>query len=365
MTTKPRIAVVGASGVVGAAMLSILAEQGHREDRVTALASERSVGQDAEFGDIALEIQPLSGFDFSSVDYALFAAAAAVSAQYAPLAAAAGTVVIDNSDAFRDDDTVPLVVTEVNAHLLDGLAGGCIVASPGSAATQLALALAPLHRAAGIARINVATYESVSGAGRQGLQELATQTAQRLNFREPEMTAFAQPIAFNLLPQIGGLTDNGYSREEMALLRELRRVLADAALLVNATAVRVPVFYGLGAAVHCETRDEIGIDRVRELLLQSPGVAMLTADDDGTQPTPVTHASGSNLVYVGRLRRDLSHPRGIDLWVVADNVRKGAALNSIQIMNCLERRRLAVGKRPQVAVHSAAKGRSKTALPEP
>jgi len=355
MMQKPNIAVVGASGAVGEVMLSILAERGHREDRVRALASERSMGQDVEFGNTRLEIENLADFDFSTTDYALFSAGGSVSQKYAPLAAKSGAIVIDNTSAFRYDDAIPLVVPEVNAHALDNVDGGCIIANPNCSTIQMVVALAPIHAAAGIARINVATYQSVSGAGRKGLRELALQTSQRLNFQDPEVSAFAQPIAFNVLPQIDVLLENGYSREEMKMLWETQKILADPEVLVNATAVRVPVFYGHAEAVHFETRSDISLDRVRDLLQHAPGVEWL-AGEDGIHPTPVTHAAGKDAVYVGRLRRDLSHPRGFSMWVVADNVRKGAALNAIQIMDYLERRRMEVGKRSQVEVHSAQLG---------
>ena len=344
--------MVGASGAVGEVMLSILAERGHREDRVTALASERSMGQDVEFGNVQLEIGNLADFDFSTVDYALFSAGGAVSKAYAPLAAAAGAIVIDNTSAFRYDDNIRLVVPEVNAHLLDTVTGACIIANPNCSTIQLVVALAPIHAVAGITRINVATYQSVSGAGRKGLRELAMQTAQKLNFQDAEVSAFSQPIAFNVLPQIDTLLENGYSREEMKMLWETQKILADPGILVNATAVRVPVFYGHAEAVHFETRTDISIERVRELLQQAPGVEWLAAKD-GAHPTPVTHAAGKDSVYVGRLRRDLSHPRGISMWVVADNIRKGAALNAIQIMDYLEQRHCKLGKQSQVEVNSA------------
>jgi aspartate-semialdehyde dehydrogenase len=216
----------------------------------------------------------------------------------------------------------------------------------------MVVALAPVYRAAGITRINVATYQSVSGAGRRGLEELAVQTTQRLNFKEPDVVKFAQPIAFNVLPQIDELLDNGYSREEMKMLWETQKILEDPEVLVNATAVRVPVFYGHAEAVHFETREDISIDQVRKLLQEAEGVELIEASDM-IHPTPVTHASGKDPVYVGRLRRDLSHPRGIDMWVVADNIRKGAALNAIQIMDVLEKNRLLSGKMDLANVKSA------------
>jgi len=337
--SKPKVAVVGATGAVGEAMLSILAERGHREDRVTALASERSVGQDVDFGNATLTVENLAGFDFSTVDYALFSAGGSVSEAYAPGAAEAGAIVIDNTSAFRYHDDIPLVVPEVNPEALAGITGGAIIANPNCSTIQMVVALAPIHREAGIARINVATYQSVSGAGRQGMEELARQTAGRLNFQEAEPKKFAQPIAFNVLPQIDTLLDNGYSREEMKMVWETQKIFGDPDILVNATAVRVPVFFGHSEAVHFETREEISIDRVRQLLERAPGVKII----EGTNmihPTAVTHAAGKDPVFVGRLRRDISHPRGISMWVVADNIRKGAALNAIQIMDWLEQSKL-------------------------
>jgi len=350
--SKPRIAVVGASGAVGEVMLSILAEQGHREDRVTALASERSAGEDVDFGNVQLTVEELAAFDFSRVDYALFSAGGSVSEEYAPQAAAAGAIVIDNTSAFRYDDDIPLVVPEVNPEALEGITRGAIIANPNCSTIQMVVALAPIHREAGIARINVATYQSVSGAGRQGMQELALQTAARLNFQNPEVSKFAQPIAFNVLPQIDVLLDNGYSREEMKMVWETQKIFADPNILVNATAVRVPVFFGHSEAVHFETREDISIERCRELLEQAPGVELVESNGM-IHPTAVTHAAGKDPVYVGRLRRDISHPRGIDMWVVADNVRKGAALNAIQIMNYLEQNRISGGNSDPAIVNSA------------
>ncbi len=338
MNQKTKIAVVGASGAVGEVMLSILAEEGYRTDQVTALASERSAGTDVDFGNAQLTISNLADFDFSTVDYGLFSAGGSVSKEFAPKAAAAGAIVIDNTSAFRYDDDIPLVVPEVNAAVLDGLSGGCIIANPNCSTIQMVVALEPVYRAAGISRINVATYQSVSGAGRGGLNELAAQTAQRLNLKDIEISKFAQPIAFNVLPQIDEMQDNGYSREEMKMLWETQKIFEDPEVLVNATAVRVPVFFGHAEAVHFETREDISIEQVRELLEAAPGIEFLEGKEM-IHPTPVTHAAGKDPVYVGRLRRDLSHPRGIDMWVVADNIRKGAALNAIQIMNVLEKNR--------------------------
>jgi aspartate-semialdehyde dehydrogenase len=206
------------------------------------------------------------------------------------------------------------------------------------------VALAPIHRAVGIERVNVATYQSVSGAGRRGIDELARQTAERLNLREPTLDKFPQPIAFNVLPMIDSLQDNGYTREEMKMHWETRKILDDEFISVNATAVRVPVFYGHAEAVHLETREPLGVEEAARLLAEAPGVRLAPADALDDSPTPARHAAGRDEVFVGRLRRDLSHPRGLDLWVVADNVRKGAALNAVQILEALEAAAVRAGR---------------------
>ena len=287
-------------------------------------------GELVDYGNKQLVVGDLAEFDFTSVDYALFSAGGAVSKQYAPQAAEAGAVVIDNTSAFRYDDHIPLVVPEVNAQALEDITTGAIIANPNCSTIQMLVALAPIQRAVGIARINVATYQSVSGAGRRGLHELATQTAARLSFQEIEISKFAQPIAFNVLPQIDEMLDNGYTREEMKMVWETQKIFADPNVLVNATAVRVPVFFGHSEAVHFETREFIAIEEVRRLLREAPGVELVEGQGM-IHATPVTHAAGKDPVFVSRLRRDLSHPRGISMWVVADNVRKGAALNAVQI----------------------------------
>ena len=335
MSKKPNIAVVGASGAVGEVMLSVLAERGHRVDNVTALASERSAGQDVDFGITQIEIENLAEFDFSKVDYALFSAGGSVSKEFAPRAAAAGAIVIDNTSAFRYDDEIPLVVPEVNAHMLEGITAGAIIANPNCSTIQMVVALAPIYRAAGIARINVATYQSVSGAGRQGMEELAMQTAARLSFKDPEVSKFAQPIAFNVLPQIDEMQENGYSREEMKMVWETQKIFADPAIRVNPTCVRVPVFYGHSEAVHIETSKPLSSLQATELLKKSAGVTVLDERADGGYPTAVTEAAGEDTTFVGRIRDDISCENGLNMWIVSDNVRKGAALNSVQIAEIL------------------------------
>lgn len=326
-----KVAVVGASGAVGEAILSILAERNFPLREVVALASERSAGNTIDFGhDDELVLQNLATFDPAGVDIAFFAAGGAVSEQYAPRFAAAGAVVIDNSSAFRQDPDVPLVVAEVNPEALAERPRG-IISNPNCSTMQMMVALAPIHRAVGIERINVATYQSVSGAGREAMEELGRQTGALLNFQGAQPERFPVQIAFNLIPHIDEFLDNGYTREEMKLVWETRRILADESIQVNATAVRVPVFYGHSEAVHIETRERIDAVTARALLQEAPGVTVVDEPAAGGYPTPVTHASGDDQVFVGRIREDLSHPRGLNLWIVSDNIRKGAALNAVQI----------------------------------
>ena len=328
---KPlKVAVVGATGAVGEVMLSILAERKFPVSELIALASERSAGADVDFGGRRVPVQELATFDPAGVDIALFAAGSSISREYAPKFAAAGAVVIDNSSAFRTDDDVPLVISEVNPEAVRQRPRG-IIANPNCSTMQLLVALAPIHRAVGIERINVATYQSVSGAGRSALEELGRQTGQLLNFQPVDPQRFPVQIAFNLIPHIDDFLENGYTREEMKLVWETRKILADDSIQVNPTAVRVPVFYGHCEAVNVETRTKISAAEVRRLLQSAPGVEVVDEPVSGGYPTPVTHASGTDPVYVGRIREDFSHPRAINLWVVADNIRKGAALNAVQL----------------------------------
>ena len=333
MSNEPRsfhVAVVGATGAVGETMLSILAERGFPVARLSLLASSRSAGGEIEFNGQKHTVQDLEGFDPAGVDIALFSAGGSVSKQYAPRFAAAGAVVIDNSSAFRYDDDVPLVVSEVNPEQIANRPRG-IIANPNCSTMQMLVALAPLHRRYGIERINVATYQSVSGGGRSALEELGKQTGQLLSFQEIDPQRFPVQIAFNLIPHIDDFLDNGFTKEEMKLVWETQKILGDSSILVNPTAVRVPVFYGHSEAVSIETREKVTVADARALLEQSPGVEVVDRHEAGGYPTPVTHASGNDAVYVGRIREDLSHPRGLNLWIVSDNIRKGAALNAVQL----------------------------------
>ncbi|MCL1633308.1 aspartate-semialdehyde dehydrogenase [Luteimonas sp. SX5] len=330
MSKQYKVAVVGATGAVGEVMLSILAERKFPVGELVALASARSAGDTVVFNNREVEVQDLAKFDPTGVDIALFSAGGSISKEYAPKFAAAGAVVIDNSSAFRYDDDVPLVVSEVNPEAAATRPRG-IIANPNCSTMQMLVALAPIHRAVGIERINVATYQSVSGAGRSALEELGRQTGALLNFQGIEPERFPVQIAFNVIPHIDEFMDNGFTKEEMKLIWETKKILGDDSILVNPTAVRVPVFYGHSEAVNIETRDKITPEEARKLLEATPGVEVVDERKPGGYPTPVTHASGNDAVYVGRIRDDLSHPRGLNLWIVSDNIRKGAALNAVQI----------------------------------
>ncbi|WP_407275119.1 aspartate-semialdehyde dehydrogenase [Halothiobacillus sp. DCM-1] len=331
------VAVVGATGAVGETMLDILAQRKFPVGKVYALASERSVGKKVPFGDHLLAVEDLATFDFSKVQIGLFSPGASVSAIYAPKAAAAGCVVIDNTSQFRYDEDIPLVVPEVNPQAIAQYKNRGIIANPNCSTIQMLVALKPIYDAVGITRINVATYQAVSGTGKEAIEELATQTAALLSGDRKEPVVYPKPIAFNVLPQIDVFMDNGYTKEEMKVVWETRKIMGDETIQVNPTAVRVPVFYGHSEAVHIETRDKITAEAARALLAKAPGVCLVDERKDGGWPTAQTHAVGTDPVYVGRIREDISIERGLNLWVVSDNVRKGAALNSVQIAEVLVR----------------------------
>jgi len=340
VTNNFDIAVVGATGVVGEAILDILSERKFPVGTVHALASERSIGKTVQFGNRTLDVHDLASFDFSQAAIGLFSAGGSVSAEYAPLAAAAGCVVIDNTSHFRYDDDIPLVVPEVNADRIADYKNRGIIANPNCSTIQMVVALKPIYDAVGIERINVATYQAVSGAGRSAVEELARQTAAMMNGRPLELKGDAKQIAFNAVPHIDVFQDNKYTKEEMKMVWETRKIFGDDSILVNPTAVRIPVFYGHSEAVHIETREKISANAVCDLLNEAPGVELVDGVSTGAYPTAVTESSGADPVYVGRVREDISHPRGIDLWVVSDNIRKGAALNSVQIAEILAKNHL-------------------------
>ena len=335
MSGKYDVAVVGATGAVGEAMLEILAERNFPVNKVYPLASERSAGKKVPFGNTYLTVEDLGSFDFSRAQIGLFSAGAGISETYAPLAAQAGCVVVDNTSRFRYEDDIPLVVPEVNPHAIAAYKSRGIIANPNCSTIQMLVALKPLHDVAGIERINVCTYQAVSGTGKEAIEELASQTAELLNGRSVKPAVYPRQIAFNVLPHIDVFQENGYTKEEMKMVWETRKIMEAPHIQVNPTAVRVPVFYGHSEAVHIETREKLTAAQATSLLEKAPGVVVLDKREDGGYPTAVTEGAGHDPVYVGRIREDISHPRGLDLWVVADNVRKGAALNSIQIAEIL------------------------------
>jgi aspartate-semialdehyde dehydrogenase len=337
MTKTYNIAVVGATGAVGETMLSILEERNFPVGEVYALASANSVGKRVPFKGGTLKVEDLATFDFSKVQISLFSPGASVSEIYAPIAAAAGCVVIDNTSQFRYDDDIPLVVPEVNPQAIAQYKTRGIIANPNCSTIQMLVALKPIYDAVGITRINVATYQAVSGTGKEAIEELGRQTSNIFNLQPIEASVYPKQIAFNVLPQIDVFMDNGYTKEEMKMVWETQKIMGDSTILVNATAVRVPVFYGHSEAVHIETRDKISASEVRALLEKADGVTVVDERVNGGYPTAVTHSAGHDATFVGRIREDISHPRGIDLWVVSDNIRKGAALNSIQIAEVLIR----------------------------
>ena len=335
MSKKFNVAVVGATGAVGETMLSILEQRNFPVGEVYALASSRSVGKRVPFKGKQLIVEDLDTFDFSKTRIGLFSPGASVSAIYAPKAAEAGCVVVDNTSQFRYDKDIPLVVTEVNPHAVADYKNRGIIANPNCSTIQMLVALKPIYDAVGIERINVCTYQAVSGTGKEAIEELAKQTADLLNSKEIKCEIYPKQIAFNVIPHIDSFQENGYTKEEMKMVWETRKIFEDESILVNPTAVRVPVFYGHSEAVHVETKDKIDVTTATKLLKDAPGVTVIDEHKDGGYPTAVTDAAGEDPVYVGRIREDISHPRGLNLWVVSDNVRKGAALNSVQIAEIL------------------------------
>lgn len=335
------MAVVGATGLVGETMIQILEERDFPVSELHALASNRSLGKSVSFRGRSIPVKELEGFDFSKADIGLFSPGGEVSRVFAPKAAAAGCVVIDNTSEFRYEADIPLVVPEVNPHAIAQYKNRGIIANPNCSTIQLVVALKPIHDAVGIERINVATYQSVSGAGREAVEELAEQSVQLLSGKGP-VTArvVAKQIAFNCVPQIDKFQDNGYTKEEMKMVWETQKILEDPNIRVNATAVRVPVFYGHSEVVHLETRTKITVEEVRTLLSKAAGVEVMDERRPGGYPTAATEAANRDTVYVGRIREDLSSERGLNLWVVADNVRKGAATNSVQIAEILVRQHM-------------------------
>ncbi|MFC5077145.1 Aspartate-semialdehyde dehydrogenase 2 [Vibrio thalassae] len=334
MSQQFNIAVFGATGAVGETMVEVLQEREFPMGNIYLLASERSEGKTYRINGKTVRVENVEEFDWSQVHIALFSAGGEQSAKWAPIAADEGVVVIDNSSHFRYDYDVPLVVPEVNPEAIAEFRNRNIIANPNCSTIQMLVALKPIHDAVGIDRINVTTYQSVSGAGKAGIDELAGQTAMLLNGRPAENKAFSQQIAFNCIPQIDQFMDNGYTKEEMKMVWETQKIFNDSSIMVNPTCVRVPVFYGHAEAVHLETRAPISAEEVTQLLEQTDGIEVFHGED---MPTQVRDAGGKDHVMVGRIRNDISHHSGVNLWVVADNVRKGAATNAVQIAEVLVR----------------------------
>ncbi|MGL5395853.1 MAG: aspartate-semialdehyde dehydrogenase [Shewanella sp.] len=335
MSQEFNVVVLGASGAVGQTMIEILEERNFPVANLYPLASSRSAGETVSFHGKQITILDVETFDWSQAQLGFFSAGGDVSAKWAPIAAEAGCVVIDNTSHFRYDIDIPLVVPEVNPHAIADFRNRNIIANPNCSTIQMLVALKPIYDTYGISRINVATYQSVSGTGKKAIEELARQCTKLLQGLPAEAEVYPKQIAFNVLPQIDKFMDNGYTKEEMKMVWETQKIFGDDDILVNATAVRVPVFYGHSEAVHIETRQVADAEDIKALLRDAEGVVLFESDDE--YPTAVTHAAGTDPVYVGRVRKDISHSHGINLWVVSDNIRKGAALNSVQIAEILVR----------------------------
>lgn len=334
MSKQYDVCILGATGAVGEAMLAILEQRNFPVRNLYLLASSRSAGTEISFRGKTLIVLDVEGFDFSQAQIGLFSAGGSVSEKYAPIAAAAGCVVIDNTAHFRYDRDIPLVVPEVNPHAIAQYKNRGIIANPNCSTIQMMVALNPIRKAVGISRINVATYQAVSGTGKEAIDELAAQTRALFSSQEAVVEVYPKRIAFNVLPQIDVFMENGYTKEEMKMVWETRKIMEDDAIMVNPTAARVPVFYGHSEAVHIETKQKITAAEARALLENAPGVEVMDERVPGGWPTAVD-AAGMDATFVGRIREDLSHPMGLDMWVVSDNVRKGAALNSVQIAEIL------------------------------
>lgn len=328
------VAILGATGLVGQSLIEILEERNFPVDTLYLLASHRSAGKSLSFKGKVHTVLDVENFDFSKVQIAFFSAGGAVSKQYAPLAAEKGCIVIDNTSCFRYEKEIPLIIPEVNPEDLKDYKNRNIIANPNCSTIQMLVALKPIHDAVGIASVTVSSYQSVSGAGRSAISELVSQCTELLNGRPiKKPKVLPRQIAFNVIPQIGPFQDNGYTQEEMKMVWETQKILKDDSIEVNATTVRVPVIYGHSESVSIITHKKITVQEVEALLSQAPGVVFEQGTD--AYPTPMNDAIGNDGVYVGRIRPDLFNEKGLNLWVVADNIRKGAALNSIQIAEML------------------------------
>jgi aspartate-semialdehyde dehydrogenase len=338
-----KVAVVGATGNVGREMLNILAEREFPADEVVALASRKSIGQEAAYGDRTLKVKALEHYDFSDVDICLMSAGSGPSKEWSPKIAAAGAVVIDNSSCWRMDPDVPLIVPEVNAAAVAGYTKKNIIANPNCSTAQLVVALKPLHDKAKIKRVVVSTYQSVSGAGKEAMEELFSQTKAVYQLNEVAAKKFPKRIAFNLIPHIGDFMDDGSTQEEWKMVAETKKIL-DPKIKLTATCVRVPVFVSHSEAVNIEFEQPISADEAREILRKAPGCLVIDKREAGGYVTPY-EAAGEDATYISRIREDPTVDNGLVLWVVSDNLRKGAALNAVQIAECLINRKLIQAKR--------------------
>jgi aspartate-semialdehyde dehydrogenase len=339
MSKRFHVAILGATGAVGREFINVLEERDFPVEKLTLLASPRSEGERLEYRDQVLDVHAVKAEHFKGVQIALFSPGGAVSHEWAPIAAKAGAIVVDNTSAFRMEPDVPLVVPEVNPDAISMAKNRGIVANPNCSTIQMVVALKPLHDAAKILRIVVSTYQSVSGKGQKGIEELERQTADLMNGRETEAKAFAHRIAFNVVPHIDDFTENGYTKEEMKMVNETRKILGDPTLRVSATTVRVPVFFGHSEAVNITTEKKLTANEAREILRKAPGIKVLDDPKTNVYPMPML-AAGDSFTHVGRIRDDISQANGLDLFVCADNVRKGAALNAVQIAELLVQRGL-------------------------
>jgi aspartate-semialdehyde dehydrogenase len=328
------VAVVGATGAVGTEMIATLEQRQFPVAKLRLFASEKSEGRSLEFKGKKISVETINENSFKGIDIALFSAGAERSKKWAPVAARSGCVVIDNSSQWRMDPEVPLVVPEVNPHDLDWHKG--IIANPNCSTIQMVVTLKPIHDAAKIRRVVVTTFQAVSGTGKKAMDELMQQTADLLNFKNIKCNVYPHQIAFNVLPQIDKFLDNGYTKEEMKMVNETRKIIGDNSIRVTATTVRVPVFRGHSEALNIETKKKLTANQVRELLAQAPGVIVFDAPEKSIYPLPI-HCDGKDEVFVGRIREDESIENGINMWIVSDNLRKGAALNAVQIAEVLTR----------------------------
>jgi len=331
---KMNIALAGATGTVGNQMIECLEEMDFPVNEIKMLASSRSAGRELTFRGQTITVEEMTEDSFKGMDIALFSAGGGTSKHFAPHAAKAGCVVVDNSSAWRMEPEVPLVVPEVNPDAVAGYTAKGIIANPNCSTIQMVVALYPIHQQYGIKRIVVSTYQAVSGTGKKAVDELFDQTRAIMNFQEAKKKVYPHQIAFNCLPHIDTFDASGYTKEELKMVNETRKIMGDDSIQVTATTVRVPVFYGHSEAVNIETENPITADAVRALLEDAPGVAVLDDPAENVYPLPVD-AAGQDLTYVGRIRQDFSIENGINMWVVADNIRKGAATNTVQIAEIL------------------------------